>query len=231
MSLYFRTEGSSSVLDRKGALRFTAATVLLVCVSAATALRADTVWRKQMRLLPFACFALVLSAAAAFAADAPAPPASKILDSQLTTFEKQFVPLVEAMPADKFSFAPTTGEFKGVRTFSQQASHVAAVIVLVSAAILGEKPALDPGPDENGPASLKTKDDVVKYVKDSFAYSHRAMASLTNQNVFQQVPGPFGSPASKLSLANIAVSHSFDHYGQMVVYLRMNGIIPPASRR
>jgi hypothetical protein len=230
MALYFRTEGSSSVLDRKGALRFTAATVLLVCVSAATALRADTVWRKQMRLLPLACFALVLSAAA-FAADAPASPASKILDGQLTSVEKQFVPLVEAMPADKFSFAPTSGEFKGVRTFSKQASHVAAVIVLVSAAILGEKPPLDPGPDENGPASLKTKDDVVKYVKDSFAYSHRAMASLTNQNVFQQVPGPFGSPASKLSLANIAVSHSFDHYGQMVVYLRMNGIIPPASRR
>ena len=184
-----------------------------------------------MRLLPLACFTFALSAAAVFAADAPAPPASKILDSQLASFEKQFVPLVEAMPAEKFSFAPTSGEFKGVRTFSKQASHVAAVIVLVSAAILGEKPPLDPGSDENGPASLKTKDDVVKYVKDSFAYSHRAMASLTNQNVFQQVQGPFGSPASKLSLANIAVWHSFDHYGQMVVYLRMNGIIPPASRR
>ena len=185
-----------------------------------------------MRLLPIICFTFVLSAAATFAADAPAPPASKLLDGQLASFEKQFVPLVEAMPADKFSFAPTAGEFKDVRTFSKQASHVAAVIVMVSAAILGEKPPLDPGSDENGPASLKTKDDVVKYVKDSFAYAHRAMASLTNQNVFQQVPGPFGGgTASKLTLANIAVSHSFDHYGQMVVYLRMNGIIPPASRR
>ena len=181
-----------------------------------------------MKPFPLCCVAALLSAAPVFSQ--AAVPAAKILDGQLAGLEKQFVPLVEAMPAGKLSFAPSNGEFKDVRTFAQQAAHVSAVIAMVSASILGEKSPLDTGKDGNGP-SFKAKADAVKYVKDSFAYAHRAMASLTNENVFQQVPGPFGSPATRLSLANIAVWHSFDHYGQMVVYLRMNGIVPPASRQ
>ena len=177
-----------------------------------------------MRLLALLCLTALSSLA-----QITTVPAAKILDGQLSGFEKQFVPLVEAMPPERFSFAPTQGEFQDVRTFSQQATHVAAVIVLVSASILGEKPALDTGKDGSGPA-LKTKAEVVKYVKDAMSYAHRAIGTLTNENVFQQVPGPFGGPATRLSLANIAVWHSFDHYGQMVVYLRMNGIVPPASR-
>ena len=171
-----------------------------------------------------------LSAATMFAAEAPS--ISKIFDGQLKDIEGELLPLVEAMPADKFNFAPTGGEFKNVRTFAQQATHAAAVVYAVSASVLGEKNPTDMGKSENGPAALKTKDDVVKYVKDAFAYGHKAMASLTAQNLTGMVKSPFGDGESaRVSMASIAVWHSFDHYGQMVIYARMNGVVPPASRR
>lgn len=155
----------------------------------------------------------------------------KIFDQQISGVEHEFVPLVQAMPADKFGFAPTGGEFHGVRTFAQQSTHVAAVLYEVSAAILGEKNPTEMGKSENGPASLKSKAEVEKYVKDAFAYAHRAMLSLNDQNLGGMVKSPFGNgETARLSLAITAVSHCFDHYGQMVVYARMNGIVPPASR-
>ena len=174
---------------------------------------------------------LGLCAVGLWAADAPADTSlAQQADRQIASVEKEVVSLAEAMPADKFDFAPTEGEFKGVRTFKQQASHVAAVILEVSASVLGEKTP-DMGTDENGPASLKTKEDVVKYVKDAFAYGHKAMQSLTDKNALEMVKSAFGDrQVPRLSMASVATWHSFDHYGQMVVYLRMNGIVPPASR-
>lgn len=174
--------------------------------------------------------AAALSAATLFAADAPS--VSKIFDGQLKNIESDLVPLVEAMPAEKFNFAPTGGEFKGVRTFGQQATHIAAVIYAVSASILGEAPPSDVGESENGPVSLKTKADVVKYVKDAFAYGHKAMATLTSENLTGMVKSAFGNNQTpRISMASAAVWHSFDHYGQMVIYARMNGVVPPASRQ
>ena len=87
------------------------------------------------------------------------------------------------------------------------------------------------GTGENGPDALKSKEEIVKYLKDSFVYAHKAMNSLTDKNFMDPIGTPFGSgKAPRLKLASMAVWHSFDHYGQMVVYLRMNGIVPPASR-
>src|SRR5258707_6510521 len=85
----------------------------------------------------------VLTLTGAFAADSAA--LSKTLDGALRGAEKDVVPLVEAMPADKFNFAPSKGEFKGVRTFAQQASHIATVIYMVCAPIMGEKMPVDAG--------------------------------------------------------------------------------------
>jgi hypothetical protein len=144
--------------------------------------------------------------------------------------EKEFVPLVEAMPAEKFDFAPTTGEFKGVRTFALQARHVATVNYMVAAALLGEKPPVDTK-SENGSDDLKTKDQIVKYVKDSFVYAHKGLATINEKNLVEMIDGPFGNKSSRMGLGSIMTWHSFDHYGQMVVYLRMNGIVPPASRQ
>lgn len=176
---------------------------------------------------------LLLLACANVRAQTPASSANvgKIFDDQLRNIESEFVPLVEAMPADKMNFAPEHGEFKGVRTFAQQATHTAAVIYAVSAAALGEKNPTDMGQNENGPASLTTKDAILKYVKDAFTYGHKAMQGLTNKNLADPMPSPFGSGTmARVAAASVAVWHSFDHYGQMAVYARMNGIIPPASR-
>jgi uncharacterized damage-inducible protein DinB len=134
------------------------------------------------------------------------------------------------MPEDKYSFAPTNGEFKGVRTFAEQIKHVAAVNYIFGAGVLGEKkPPVDPG-GENGPDSVKSKAEIMKFLNDSFAYLHKALASVTAKNELDQIDSPFGMKTSKLSLASFATTHPFDHYGQMVEYLRMNGIVPPASR-
>lgn len=174
---------------------------------------------------------LAISAAGLLAAQPAATSISQIFDQQLSMIEHEFVPLAEAMPAEKFNFAPTGGEFKGVRTFSQQVSHAAAVIYAVSAAVLEEKNPSEMGPDENGPTTLKTKADVVQYLKDAMAYGHKAMAKLTDANLTDMVPSAFGNgKISRIFMANAAIWHSFDHYGQAAVYLRMNGIVPPASR-
>lgn len=165
------------------------------------------------------------------AAPAPQAPATvpSVMDRGLSGVEREFVSAAEAMPEDKYAFAPTTGEFKGVRTFAQQVKHVAAVNYMVFAAMLGEK-APDTG-GENGPDALKSKAEIVKYLKESFLLGHRAMAGMNADNLVEPIANPFGSrPVTRLALGNSIIGHCFDHYGQMAVYLRMNGIVPPASR-
>ena len=165
---------------------------------------------------------------AAPAQAAPATPAS-VFDRGLSGVEREFVSAAEAMPDDKYNFAPTSGEFKGVRTFAQQVKHVAAVNYMVFSAILGEK-APDTG-GENGPDALKSKAEIVKYLKESFVLGHRAIAGITAENLMGAISNPFGpKPATRLGMATLISAHCFDHYGQMAVYLRMNGIVPPASR-
>jgi uncharacterized damage-inducible protein DinB len=154
----------------------------------------------------------------------------QVLDHSVSAVESEFVPAADAMPEDKYSFAPTSGEFKGVRTFAQQVKHVAAVNYIVGAAILGEKPPVELG-GENGPDSVKTKAEIMKFLKDSFAYAHKAAASVDAKNSVDPIKSPFGDgTTTRLGMATLIVGHCFDHYGQMVEYLRMNGITPPASR-
>ena len=156
--------------------------------------------------------------------------ATELLQRNISNFEHEFVPAAEAMPADKFDFAPTNGEFKGVRTFAQQIKHVAAVNYELGGALLEQKPPADIG-DESGPASVNDKADVIKYLKESFEYVHKAVATINDSNLTGTVRSPFGEGSvSRLGLVMSVPSHGFDHYGQMVVYLRMNGIVPPASK-
>ena len=107
---------------------------------------------------------------------------------------------------------------------------MAAVNYELGAAILTEKPPADIG-GEAGPASVTSKADILKYLKDSFAYVHKALDTINDKNLVEPVRSPFGEGSvSRLGLATSVSWHGFDHYGQMVVYLRMNGIVPPASR-
>src|SRR5580692_5292818 len=162
----------------------------------------------------------------------PAEPRTiaQVLDRGVAGVENEFVPAADAMPEDKYAFAPTNGEFKGVRTFAQQVKHVAAVNYLIAASILEEKPPVDVG-GENGPDSMKSKADMVKFLKDSFMYAHKAVSSINDGNQVSPIKSPFGEgKTTRLGMATLIVGHCFDHYGQMVEYLRMNSIVPPASR-
>jgi uncharacterized damage-inducible protein DinB len=155
---------------------------------------------------------------------------TQVLDRSVTNMEHEFVSAAEAMPEDKFGFAPSNGEFKGVRTFGEQIKHVAAVNYMYGAAILSEKVPVDVG-DESGPASVKSKAEILNYLKDSFAYVHKAIATINEKNLVEPLKSPFGEGSvTRLGVATSVSAHGFDHYGQMVEYLRMNGIVPPSSR-
>jgi len=159
------------------------------------------------------------------------PTIASALDREISDIEKQVVDVAEAMPEDKFNFSPESlnipgADYKGVRTFALQVKHVAASNYYLWSSVTGDKiPENYKG--GNGPDNLKTKAEILEFLKDSFALGHKAAATLTAQNMLQTAEG---SKSTRLHLASFAVAHAFDHYGQMVEYLRMNGIVPPASR-
>lgn len=159
---------------------------------------------------------------------APTSPA-QVYHNQLRNLEREMVDAAEAMPADKFNFKPDPkmGEFAESRTFKDQIGHVAVNNLLFASWLTGEKFEASEKDRLNGPASLTDKATTVKYLKDSFAAAHKALDTLNKDNLLEQV-GPGHMP--RLALGNILLWHGFDHYGQMAIYLRMNGIVPPASR-
>ena len=183
-----------------------------------------------------------LSFIAAAQAPAPASPPAKVapaksLDALLTGLEKDLVPLAEAMPADKYGFAPsadlfksgTNADYKGVRTFAQMIAHLTQANYFFSLGMQGVQ-----SPDEATGAKIKAvgtltaKDDLVKALKDSFASAHTAIATLTPENAWDHAGR--GPDDTRAELVGYAVAHARDHYGQLVEYLRMNGIVPPASQ-
>ena len=155
-----------------------------------------------------------------------------LYNAQLRMAEGEIVSLAKAMPESAYNFAPTNGSFEKVRTFGQQAKHIAAVIYLAASAANQEKTPVDVGAEENGPANVKTKAEIVQFLEDAFTYGHKVMATLTAANQLDLVKAPFpGMPdTARAGIANLTIWHSFDHYGQMVVYARMNNVIPPASQ-
>jgi len=198
------------------------------------------------------CTLLVLSLATGAIAQKPpapaAPPAPQaqptpsapptfgaVINSQISIIEKEFVDAAEAMPEDKYGFTPVSlniqsSDYKGVRTFAEEVKHVATANYAFWGSITGD-PMLAGTTGPNGPDSIKSKAEIIKYLKDSFAIGHKAAAMLTPDNILGTVKIPFlPNPVSRLWVSTFAVAHGFDHYGQMVEYLRMNGIVPPASR-
>jgi|SRR5579872_1195528 len=159
-----------------------------------------------------------------------ASPASRALQALISDSERLVTGAADEMPADQYDFVPACGEFRGVRSFGKQLKHLAAVQYLVANSILGE-PVTAEMSDERGPDQARSKSVVVAYVKGSFAAMHRAAAAVDDRNAFEPIKGVFGSaPATRAGLIAGVLVHSSDHYGQLVEYLRMNGIVPPASR-
>jgi uncharacterized damage-inducible protein DinB len=192
-----------------------------------------------------ACCLLVMSALAAGAqmkTSLAAGPAvgtisspSAALDSQLSLIEMEMMGAVKAMPAHKFGFAPSAAifvptqktEFATVRTFGQQATHVAEANYFFAYLVIGQKP----DPKVRAVEKLTNKDEIVAALADSFAFAHKAMATLTPANAFEVIKSPEPGFATRSTLSGFLIAHANDHYGQMVEYLRMNGIVPPASAK
>jgi uncharacterized damage-inducible protein DinB len=163
----------------------------------------------------------------------PGPPTiTSVLDTQLTIVQFEIVGAAKAMPEDKYGFAPTNGEFKGVRTFAQELKHIATANDRFFDSIIGKTSpvAPDEGIGSNGPDAVQTKDQIIQYLNDSFEQGHKAIATITADNMVT----PLANPAvpflrTRAALAIFASAHAMDHYGQIVEYLRDNGIVPPAS--
>ena len=174
------------------------------------------------------------SSPAAAASPSTPPTIASAIDREISLVEKEVVEAAEAMPENKFDFSPEKlnlpgSDYKGVRTFGQQLKHIAASNYLIWSPITDEKPP-DTVNDGKGPDNMKAKADIIKFVKDSFAFGHKAVATLNESNLVQPITRPNRPPTTRLFLATFAPAHAFDHYGQMIEYLRMNGIVPPASR-
>ena len=146
---------------------------------------------------------------------------------RFTMIEQSFIGLAEAMPAQKYSFKPTKGEFKDVRTFGEQVKHVACN----NFAFFNEIEETEPPShcDNGGPSPARTKAELVAYLRESFTYAGHVLRMMTPANALEPRGGPYGGISTRLGLATLAIWHASDHYGQLVVYLRMNGIVPPAS--
>jgi uncharacterized damage-inducible protein DinB len=159
------------------------------------------------------------------------PPQSKTVADSINYIWKwevhDFTALADAMPEDKWSFKPTQGAFTDVRTFAEQVKHVACANFAFANKVLGEKPPAHC--DKGGPDPAKTKAEIMKYLADSIAKMDQAISSTNEKNMLDPRKGPYAGD-NPLSILATAVWHISDHYGQLVEYLRMNGIVPPASR-
>ena len=157
---------------------------------------------------------------------------ASVLDRQLSGIEREVMAAAEAVPEDKYDFSPATsnipGDFKTpepVRTMSQQFRHIAQTLEYYADLALGEKPPAEG--DENGPKNVKTKSDVINYLKADFAKAHTAINTITMQNAVEPLAG---GQRTRLGLAVGMVGHTNNHYGQIIEYLRMNGMVPSESQ-
>jgi uncharacterized damage-inducible protein DinB len=154
-----------------------------------------------------------------------AQPPAEVYGQMLKRMSSEFIDAAEAMPADKYNFAPTAGKFDGVRSFGAQVQHVAEANYFFFSGF-----GLSGAPDDAKLKALKSKDELVQALKDSFAFAQKGIDTMTPQNAFTTV-GSGKMQMTRAAWATICLAHSMDHYGQLVEYLRMNGIVPPASQK
>jgi hypothetical protein len=202
-----------------------------------------------LRISFFCCTALfiALSSSQVLAAqEQPQPTAAEIAKKETVSSaflrgfkyqEYEVRSVAEAMPEDKYGYRPAEGQFKNekpeygpaqVRTFAEQVKHVACSNFGFAAELDRTKP-----PDRcdlGGPSPAKTKKELLIYLRDSYVAVEKSLGAITEKNMFDPIEGPYAGPTTRLNLATVIVWHSADHYGQMVLYLRLNNIVPPASR-
>jgi uncharacterized damage-inducible protein DinB len=161
------------------------------------------------------------------------PTIASVLDRGLGSIEREVMAAADAVPEDKYDFSPATanvpGDFKTptpVRTMGEQFKHIGDALEAYSSLVMGEKPPQNN--DENGPKNMKSKSDVINYLKASFAKAHSAINTITSQNAVEPLGG--NGQRTRLALAVSMIGHSNNHYGQIIEYLRMNNMVPPESQ-
>jgi uncharacterized damage-inducible protein DinB len=167
-------------------------------------------------------------AAATQTGDIPATIADSV-GHNMKFIEGSFLGVAEAMPENKYDFIPGGGNFEGVRSFREQVKHVACAQFAFFNEFEAKQPPADCEKGGHNPA--KTKAELIQYLKDSFDYGNRVLATLTAKNALDRVEGRYAGPNTKLGISVVAVWHITDHYGQMVEYLRMNGLVPPMTQK
>lgn len=172
---------------------------------------------------------LVGFAPGSVAGQEPIDPVASNLARVFGMVERSFTALAEAMPAERYDFRPTGEAFEHARSFGEQVKHVACSNV----AFFREVEQLEPPSqcDVGGPHPATTKAELLAYLGQSFEYANRVLLGMTPDNLLEPTHGPYGGEATRLQLTTLGIWHVSDHYGQLVVYLRMNGLVPPASRR
>ncbi|HZQ24538.1 MAG TPA: DinB family protein [Terriglobales bacterium] len=165
------------------------------------------------------------------AAEEAQPPKSiaESVSRNLVYAEGDFLSIAEAMPDDKYSFVPSAGKFDGVRSFAEQVKHVACAQFAFFNEFEGKKPPADC--EKGGDDPARTKTELIQYLKDSFDYGNHVVATLNERNALDRIDGRYAGPNTKLGISVVAVWHITDHYGQIVEYLRMNGIAPPMTQK
>ena len=179
----------------------------------------------KIALAFLAAFVLLNSALAQQAPAAKTIPES--MNYMWKMVEKDFTNLADAMPEDKWNFKPTQGSFAQARTFAEQVKHVACGNEAWAKKLGGAKPPARC--DLGGPNPAKTKSEIMAYLRESFAMMDQEIGKTTPENLLSAVNGPYAG-SNRLEIMTSALWHASDHYGQLVEYARMNGVVPPASR-
>jgi uncharacterized damage-inducible protein DinB len=191
---------------------------------------------KEMKKIPFLAIVLLACAFPAHAQDAikndavkkdaavkPADPELKVVLDSWNDVGRKLTAIAEDFPEDKYDFKPTPAQ----RSFAEQLLHAAGSMYYFTNPAMGQKPpaAEDPKRDQ-----YKTKADIVTFVKKSVADGAAAIQSQGEKGLMTEVVYFPGQKARVLDIAYGLIEHSGEHYGQLVVYYRLAGLVPPESR-
>jgi uncharacterized damage-inducible protein DinB len=186
---------------------------------------------KEMKRIPFLAFVLLAFAFSAHAQDAmkkdaadkPAEPEVKVVLSSWNEIGRKLTAMAEDFPEDKYDFKPTPAQ----RSFAEQLLHAAGSNYYFTDTVMGRKPpaAEDPKRDQ-----YKTKADIVAFVKKSFADGAAAIQSAGDKGMTTEFAYFPHQRSRVLDIAYGIIEHSGEHYGQLVVYYRLAGLVPPESR-
>jgi hypothetical protein len=154
-------------------------------------------------------------------ATAKADSVAAVLNSILSDAERDFVDVAEAMPANKFEFIPTGGEFRDARSFAGTIKHVIWANYVLAGKITGAKQPID----QKEIDSLTDRDQILQRLHESFVAAHKAIDNLSSANMLEGGDGR----AARLGSAAFLTAHTLAHCGELVEYLRMSRIAPPKT--